>query len=141
MVSDTLPVAAAPYMPHGEPMVLVDKLHSIDDTSRVSATLERDMLFMDKNGVMDSVAYIELIAQAVALREGYLRVLEGREIEGFLVGVKRFEVLRKAKAGDELIIEIARLIQFGGELAIITGTVYIEGELVAKGEIKIWEKV
>lgn len=135
----TLPLAAEELVPHRLPMRLVERLLEIDGKNGVvEAEVRSDSPLVNEQGELDDVALIELIAQGYAALKGYLDRLEARPVrQGFLVGIKRFDRLRTARAGERLRVEIRTLAELD-DFAVAAGEVRHGADLVARGEIKVW---
>mgnify|MGYP001256877508 FL=1 len=134
-----LPLDAEDLVPHRRPMRLVDRLLSIEGKNGVvEADVSSDCPLVDADGVLESIALIELIAQGYAALKGYLDRLENKPVrQGVLVGIKKLVCMEPAKVGDRLKIEIKTL----GELddfAVAEGQIWCADKLVARGEIKVW---
>jgi predicted hotdog family 3-hydroxylacyl-ACP dehydratase len=135
-----LPVDVARIIPHKPPMLLIDRLLEIKERSSVSElTVRDDMIFVDQNGHLDDASYPEIISQAVAAQEGFRR-FGGRNplIEGFLLGIKNLEIFGDSFVGDTLRISLYKKAKFG-DFGILNGEVYKDDELIARGEIKVWQ--
>ncbi len=128
-------------IPHHGSMRFVDKIiYLADREAHVSFKIPENSPFIDKNGFIDEVVFLEMIAQAMATYAGVTgNSTPEKPLKGFLLGCKNFEVLGKAKSGDVLIIKGREQAAFG-EFSIIDGSVYKDGALLASGEIKIWEE-
>ena len=135
-----LPVDVARVIPHKPPMLLIDRLLEVKERASVSEmTVREDMLFVDEHGKLDDASYPEIISQAVAAQEGFRR-FGGRNplIEGFLLGIKKLEILGNSHVGDTLRISLYKTAKFG-DFGILNGEVYKGEELIARGEIKVWQ--
>jgi radical SAM protein with 4Fe4S-binding SPASM domain len=135
-----LPVDVARVIPHKPPMLLIDRLLEVKERASVSElTVREDMIFVDENGHLDDASYPEIISQAVAAQEGFRR-FGGRNplIEGFLLGIKNLEILGNSFVGDTLRISLHKKAKFG-DFGILNGEVHKDQELIARGEIKVWQ--
>jgi predicted hotdog family 3-hydroxylacyl-ACP dehydratase len=135
-----LPVDVARVIPHKPPMLLIDRLLEVKERASVSElTVREDMIFVDENGHLDDASYPEIISQAVAAQEGFRR-FGGRNplIEGFLLGIKNLEILGNSFVGDTLRISLNKKAKFG-DFGILNGEVHKDQELIARGEIKVWQ--
>jgi len=135
-----LPIDAARVVPHKPPMLLIDNLLEVMERASVSEmTVRADMIFVSPEGELDDAAYPEIISQAIAAQEGF-RKSGNRcpELEGFLLGVKKMELFSRARVGDTLRISVFKAAKFG-DFGIIEGEVHRGDELVAKGELKVWQ--
>ena len=135
-----LPVDAARVVPHKPPMLLIDNLLEVKERASVSEmTVRDDMIFVGDDGFLDEAAFPEIISQAIAAQEGF-RKLGSRspELEGFLLGLKKLEIFSRARVGDTLRITVFKAARYG-DFGIIEGEVRRGDELVAKGELKVWQ--
>ncbi len=135
-----LPIDVSRFMPHKPPMLLVDRLLEIGDrTSLCEMTVRGDMIFVGEDGRLDDASFPEIISQAVAAQEGFRRIASRNPLlEGFLLGVKKLEILGTARVGDSLRISLYKASRFG-DFGILEGTVMNGDTLIARGEIKVWQ--
>ncbi|MFA5072964.1 MAG: radical SAM protein [Nitrospirota bacterium] len=134
-----LPVDAARVVPHKPPMLLLDRLLEVKERTAVSEmTVRKDMIFVDKHEKLNETSYPEIMSQALAAMEGFrtLNSLNPHQ-EGFLLGIKKFEILGSAYVGDVLRITISKIAKLG-DFGIIRGEVTNEGTVIARGELKVW---
>ena len=135
-----LPTDVGRVIPHKAPMLLIDQLLEVRERASVSEmTVRDDMIFVDENGHLDEASYPEIISQAGAAQEGFRR-FGGRNplIKGFLLGIKNLEIMGDAFVGDTLRIALYKKTRFG-DFGILNGEVYKGEELIACGEIKVWQ--
>ncbi len=135
-----LPVAAEKLVPHKAPMLLIDRLLEMKERSSVSEmTVKADSIFVNGTGTLDDASYPEIISQAIAAQEGF-RKLGSRETqpEGFLLGIKKLEVLGKARIGDTLRISVVKTAKYG-DFGIVNGEVRRNGDVIARGEVKVFQ--
>jgi len=135
----TLPMPAETFIPHRLPMRLVDTLLSWAGTSaEIEAVPGADCILVGADGTLDQTALVELMAQSYAVVRGYDDLLHDNEIsEGYLVGVRKFQVTGRARAGERLLVRINTVGTFEG-FAVADGEIEREGEIIAKGTIKLW---
>jgi len=135
-----LPVSVSRFIPQQPPMQVVDKLNSIGErTANVSVTISNDMLFVRDDGTLDETAYIELIAQSIAAHAGFKQSGgNAQAVDGFLLGAKNLEIFSTARIGDTLEISVFKYARFG-DFGIFKGQVFRGQELLAQGEVKVWE--
>jgi radical SAM protein with 4Fe4S-binding SPASM domain len=139
---DRLPMAMEGVIPQSAPMRVIDELLTMGERKGTAAvTVKPDMLFIDKNGLLDEVVYTEMIAQTMAALSFFEKKDSGRARgEGFLIGAKKVVTHTRAHAGDRLIIAVTKETKFG-DFGIVHGTVTCNGALVAEGEIKVYERI
>ena len=135
-----LPSPAAPFAPQKAPMFLVDTLLSVTGGDAVAeACVRKEWPFVDDSGALDDLAFLELIAQTKAVHYGYsTRHHPGPLARGLLLGARNLEIRGAARAGDRLTIRIVQT-SFFDEYIVLNGIVEREGEVLAAGEIRVWE--
>ncbi len=138
-MSNKLPIEAEDLIPHRLPMRMIDRLLEIDGKDGVvEALIAADCPLVSAEGWLEDAALIELLAQAYATVKGYCDLLEDKPVKlGFLVGIKKVDRLLSAQRGDRLKININTLVELG-DFAVAEGEVWRGGELLARGEIKVW---
>lgn len=136
------PVSAEGLIPHEGPMKLVDRLLSVGErVAEVEREIRADDPFVNDDGSLESVAYVELIAQAAALMNGFRQSGGGLgEPQGYLIGARNLEILGAARCGDTLRIRVFKATQFG-DFGIVEGQVFRGEQVLARGEIKVWQPV
>ncbi len=134
-----LPVDAARVVPHKPPMLLIDRLLELRERESISEmTVRQDMVFVSENGKLDEASYPEIISQALAAMEGFREVgSRNPQQEGYLLGIKNFEILGSARVGDILRIVIYKVAKLG-DFGIIRGEIRKENTIIAHGELKVW---
>ena len=134
-----LPVTVDMLLPHRLPMCLVDRLVEFDDNSGVvEACIGLDSFLVDKDGALDRVVFIELIAQSYAAVKGYSDLLGGKEIKkGFLVAAKQIELNGRAAPGDLLRIRVSTTGVIG-DFNIADGVITKGDMVLASGNITVW---
>ena len=137
-----LPADAAQFAPQEAPMRLVDKLVSVGDDEAVAETLVRaGDPFVSRTGMLDSAAYLEMIAQTVAILHGFqTRGRSGSAACGMLLGARNLDIRGIARVDDLLEIQIRQSANFG-EFSVLTGSISRNGEVLASGEIKVWKNL
>jgi predicted hotdog family 3-hydroxylacyl-ACP dehydratase len=100
-------------LPHAGPMVLLDRVISVDEDSLLAEVCIRsDSLFCNGGGVGAWVG-IEYMAQAIGAWAGYTAQLRGEPVKlGFLLGTRRYECRRPIfLLGSVLRVHVQRLFQ------------------------------
>lgn len=135
-----LPVDAARVVPHKPPMLLIDNLLEVKERASVSEmTVREEMIFVDADGYLDDAALPEIISQAIAAQEGFRKLgNRGQEMEGFLLGLKKLEIFSRVRVGETLRITVFKAAKYG-DFGIIEGEIHRGDELVARGELKVWQ--
>ena len=119
---------------------MVGKLLETDENNtRSSFIINADNVFV-KNGFFQEAGLMENIAQTAALRAGYLAKIENKPVAvGYIGAVSNFEVFSLPKAGDEIMTEIAAQNQIF-DITVLQGKVWLNDELVAQCEMKVFSK-
>jgi len=135
-----LPVGVDRLIPQQSPMRVIDTLNKVAErTAEVNVTIPNDMLFVREDGTLDEAIYLELIAQGIAALAGFKELGKtGKVVDGFLLGAKKLEILGSAHIGDTLTVSIYEYASFG-DFAIIKGKISRGEDLLAQGEIKVWQ--
>ena len=130
----TLPIDAELLVPHRRPVCMIDRLVEYRDESGIVEALVRSgNLLVGEDGILDRIAFMELIAQAYAAFKGYHDMLHEKPVKkGFLVVVKHMECKGEAFLGDLLRINVSTVSEVGG-FAIAEGTVTRNDEVLASG--------
>ena len=94
----SLPMPAEMLVPHRPPILVIERLLEFNDTKGVvESCMHPDSIFARKDGSIEQVTMVEIIAQSFAAVKGYADLLEGKPIsKGFLVGVKRLNIFGMA---------------------------------------------
>jgi predicted hotdog family 3-hydroxylacyl-ACP dehydratase len=130
--------AAVENIPQKGPMRLIDTLdHAENDSAIASTKIKEDMIFLRENGIMDDVAYAEMISQAIAAFNCFKGVEQPDAGEWLLVGIENLEVKKSACIGDTLKISVKKQTELGS-FSVIEGVVKRKEELLAKGKLKLF---
>jgi predicted hotdog family 3-hydroxylacyl-ACP dehydratase len=135
----SLPIDAEQLVPHRRPVCMIDRLVEYrDESGVVEALIRSGNILVGEDGVLDCIAYMELIAQAYAAFKGYRDMLHEEPVKkGFLVVVKHMECKREAFLGDILRINVLTISEVGG-FAVAEGTVTRDDEVLATGGLTLW---
>lgn len=137
---DFLPMPVASLIPQQTPMQLVDRLLSIGEReAEVETVIAEDNPFLNDAGELESAAYIEIIAQAIAAYNGFHLRNRAEKPEGLLMGGKDIKIHSKAHRGNRLVTTVRKAHKLGN-FGIIEGRIERDGECLAEGEIKVYHK-
>jgi radical SAM protein with 4Fe4S-binding SPASM domain len=133
-----LPAPVDDLIPQQPPMRIVDVITSFGErTGEMAVTVAASMPFVGEDGVLDEAAYIEIMAQSVAAMNGFRQIgSSAPSLDGLLLGVRDFEILGLARVGDYLKITVEETARYG-DFHVMRGEVARDGEVLARGEIKI----
>ena len=130
------PMPADALVPHRPPSRMVVSLDAVSErAATLTARADADSPHC-RDGVLTEAAHIEVMAQATAALHGY----RSSSRRGMLVGAKDVEITRPVAAGETVTVTLhkeASLEPFG----VIRAEVWRQdGQLVSKGELKIWHE-
>jgi len=130
-------------IPHAGPMVLLDRVISVDQESLCAEVrIRSNSLFCDGDGVGAWVG-LEYMAQAIGAWAGYTGQLRGEPVKlGFLLGTRRYECSRPAFAlGSMLEVRIQRVFQ--NENGLGSFECYIDDEegRIASASVTVFQPV
>ena len=139
--TSSLPADASTLLPHAHPMLLVDRIMTVNDdekSSIVEAIIKPDCPFLSSDNLLNPEALAEVMAQAAAAQHGYnLARNNENEEEGFIVGIRKFCIKGTVKVKD--ILEVS--VKLGPEiesLSVVYSTVRCKKREVASAELTVW---
>ena len=128
---------AAKYLPHAQPMVLIDEIVSVDERSAVAQSeIRQDHLFLREDGKLERSSFLELMAQCFAAGACLLATKQAPRL-GYLAAVKDFLILADIYLGDLVLIKTNLLAQVA-EILVVDGQICRKEELVSKANFKIF---
>lgn len=127
----------ASYIPQKAPFIMVDNLiHATPEKIETDFLVLEGNIFLE-DGILREFALIENIAQSSAVG---LVVLEkfghGRPVEGFMGGISKLKVFDLPKVNDT-IYTIVTLVTQMGNMFLMKGENYVNGEKVLECEVKL----
>jgi predicted hotdog family 3-hydroxylacyl-ACP dehydratase len=127
-------------IPQRPPFVMIDQLLRCDDISSTTALCVREDNVLINNGELSEAGLVENIAQTAAAGVGYLASQTSQPIlTGYIGAIKNLEVFNLPKVGEFIETEVA-VKNHIFDVTIISGSVTLRGELIAKCEMKIFIK-
>ena len=119
-------------------MLLVSSLVKREETvGIIEATVPESGPMINDGAVLDEYL-VEIVAQSMAVIDGYDAMCAGKPPSGgLLVGLKRFSILSVPYPGQKLDIMLRKLIEFG-PMTVMEGTVTAGSTILASGELKVW---
>jgi 3-hydroxyacyl-[acyl-carrier-protein] dehydratase len=128
-------------IPHRAPFLWIDRVEELEPGERCVAVKlvdPADPIFaghFPARAILPGVLLIEAVAQTAGVMLGSAAPQAGSGI-ALLAAVNRFKFLKPVTPGQELRIETKKLTE-AGKLACIGGTVWVDGEMVASGELSV----
>lgn len=135
--------APAELLPHAPPMVLLDAIEETTAAHTVATALVRKDHPLVRDGVLSTVAALELVAQAAAARRGLqLRGRGDAPRVGFVVGAPRVELLVPSMAVGARLRVLVRPVGEEHEegLRVLEGEVEADGVVVARVTVQVVER-
>ena len=126
-------------LPQRPPFVMIDCLTHFDDVLTASRfQVKADNIFMGDDGVLNSCALAENIAQTCAARMGYINqyILKDKVKLGFIGDIKHLKIWREARAGEELRTEI-EVMQEVLQMTLVKARVKVGEETIVTADMKI----
>jgi 3-hydroxyacyl-[acyl-carrier-protein] dehydratase len=128
-------------IPHRPPFLWIDRVEELEPGVRCVAVKfvdPADPIFaghFPAQPILPGVLLIEAVAQTAGVMLGSAAPQGSGEL-ALLAAVNRFKFFKPVTPGRELRIETKKLTD-AGKMAYITGTVYVDGEIVASGELSV----
>lgn len=132
-------------IPHRPPFLWIDRVEELDPGVRCVAVKfvdPADPIFaghFPAKPILPGVLLIEAVAQTAGVMLGSAAPHgpgSGGGQLALLAAVNRFKFLKPVTPGQELRIETKKLTD-AGPMAYISGTVWVDGEMVASGELSV----
>ncbi len=131
------PVSARDLIPHRLPVRLIRRLVDFDGETAVLESILPSECPLFRSG-LPNVAILELMAQGYAAFKGYLDIMNNRPISrGYLVGIRRFDVLSDVDPVDRLRVMVKPAGSFN-DFYLAEAHVAAGGLAVATGSLKLW---
>ena len=131
-------------IPHRAPFLWIDRVEELEPGERcvaVKCVDAADPIFaghFPAKAIVPGVLLIEAVAQTAGVMMGSAGSSEAEAGAGIalLAAVNQFKFLKPVTPGQELRIETKKLTEVG-KLVCIGGAVWVDGEMVASGELSV----
>jgi 3-hydroxyacyl-[acyl-carrier-protein] dehydratase len=132
-------------IPHRPPFLWIDRVEELEPGVRCVAVKfvdPADPIFVGHfpaKPILPGVFLIEAVAQTAGVMLGSSGFKVATEDSGgvaLLAAVNRFKFLKPVTPGRTLRVETKKLTEIG-QMACVGGTVSVDGEIVAKGELSV----
>lgn len=138
------------YLPHREPMLMVDKhLELTDSLVRTQFLIKESNIFVNKHLFVES-GLIENIAQTCSIIVGSSYFSENDEVGendsdviGFISGIKNINIHQLPKVNDVLLSSAILISRFDGNgfsICTMTGEIYSNNVLLLNCELNLFIK-
>ena len=125
-------------IPQREPMVMVDKFFGLDDRDSFAGLTVTTANLFCCDGVLCEEGIIEHFAQSAAARIGFLFVQNKKSVPvGFIGAVSKFAVYSYPSVGSEL-WTVVSIVQEVGNITLVRVQSWVEDQLIAEGDLKIY---
>jgi 3-hydroxyacyl-[acyl-carrier-protein] dehydratase len=128
-------------IPHRPPFLWIDRVEELEPGVRCVAVKfidPADPIFaghFPAKPILPGVLLIEAVAQTAGVMLGSAAP-QGSGNLALLAAVNRFKFFKPVTPGRELRIETKKLTD-AGKMAYVSGTVFVDGEMVASGELSV----
>jgi len=128
-------------IPHRPPFLWIDRVEELEPGVRCVAVKFVDPAnpifagHFPAKPILPGVLLIEAVAQTAGVMLGSAAP-QGSGNLALLAAVNRFKFFKPVTPGRELRIETKKLTD-AGKMAYISGTVFVDGEIVASGELSV----
>jgi len=129
-------------IPHRPPFLWIDRIEELEPGVRCVAVKfvdPADPIFaghFPTKPIVPGVLLIEAVAQTAGVMLGSVASQVAGGGVALLAAVNRFKFFKPVTPGRELRIETKKLTD-AGQMAYISGTVWVDGEMVASGELSV----
>jgi 3-hydroxyacyl-[acyl-carrier-protein] dehydratase len=129
-------------IPHRAPFLWIDRVEELDPGVRCVAVKfvdPADPIFVGHfpaKPILPGVFLIEAVAQTAGVMLGSAGPPASRGGVALLAAVNRFKFLKTVTPGQNLRVETKKLTEVG-QMACIGGTVWVDGVMVASGELSV----
>ncbi|MDB5258261.1 MAG: hydroxymyristoyl-ACP dehydratase [Chitinophagaceae bacterium] len=126
------------YLPQRDPFVMVESLWLNNETTTVTSLTIDSTNCLAENGFFTESGLLENMAQTAAVRVGYGFIEAGLEVPvGFITAIKDLKVHAYPKVGDVIYTE-AEHVNDVMNFSIVKGRVYVNQELMAEAEVRVF---
>ncbi len=128
-------------IPHRSPFLFIDRVEELEPGTRCVAWMlidPEDAIFsghFPTRPILPGVLIIEAVGQTAAVMMA-ASAPQGTIGNALLAAVNRFKFFKPVMPGQKVRIETTKLTE-AGTMAYIGGTVYVDGEIVASGELSV----
>ncbi len=135
-----LPMPVEDLIPQKRGMRLVSFLLKVEERyAQVQSCFSDKSPFIKKDGTLEEIAYMEIMAQSAAVMDGFLKFdTDAPKPRGFLIGGQDIRIHAKTRAGEKLITDIRKTVRFGN-FGILSARIMCRNRIIAEGEIKIYQ--
>ncbi len=129
-------------IPHRAPFLWIDRVEELEPGVRCVAVKfvdPADPIFVGHfpaKAILPGVFLIEAVAQTAGVMLGSAGPQASGGGVALLAAVNRFKFLKTVTPGQNLRVETKKLTEVG-QMACIGGTVWVDGEMVASGELSV----
>lgn len=132
------------YLPHEKPMVMIEKVHLIDDQQCIcSVQTHQDGIlspFLNNNGTLPNFYAIELMAQTIGVWNGYHSLKNNKKCNlGMLLGGRTIKTTSPTFPSDSFLIIEANLVLRDNKLANFDCTISIDQQCYVTGKLNVYE--
>ncbi|OCG21458.1 MULTISPECIES: ApeP family dehydratase [unclassified Gilliamella] len=132
------------YLPHEEPMVMLEKVHLIDDEQCIcSVQVNKNGIlapFLNEDNALPNLYAVELMAQTIGVWNGYHGIINNKKPQlGMLLGGRTIKTSLPTFPHESDLIIQANLVLFDSKLAIFDCQIKINEQCVVSGKLNVYE--
>lgn len=132
---NSIPIPAAPFLPHKPPMAMIDSILEIRPNGRATAHIRPDNRFLNSDGILDRTVVPELVGQATAAINTCRN--QGVVAQGFLALARDIQIFHDIHVNDDIVINLREESPVENWSVITFDIQTVNNTLCAKGEISV----
>ncbi|WP_295892010.1 hotdog family protein [uncultured Vibrio sp.] len=128
-------------LPHDEPMILIDRVLSIDvDSIRAQVDIgSKNPFYNEETQTIPAYVGIEFMAQAIAAWSGYHAIAQSEQPPiGFLLGSRRYHTLCDAFSNGQVIDIYAEQVMESNGMAVFSADLEHQGVKIATAQLNVY---
>lgn len=135
-----LPMMANSLVPHEKPMQVISRLLKANEIyGEVEAIVDGNSIFVDKDGSVEDVILLEMMAQSAAAVTGFQNYSSNKQHKGLLVGAKDIIIEGRVYIKTPVLIQMTKKAQFS-RFQIFNAVIKTKDKKIAQGEIKVFKE-
>jgi|LSQX01.1.fsa_nt_gb predicted hotdog family 3-hydroxylacyl-ACP dehydratase len=131
------PITIESLIPHRDRMKLIDEIVDITDHSAITRTTVSSRLPLYRDGHVDSLIIIEIVAQTAAVHVSWRKDTTGKAGGGLLAGVKNADFFMERVPLQTILTTTVKPLYSADGYTVLEGTVQAEKDLVGRVEIQV----
>jgi predicted hotdog family 3-hydroxylacyl-ACP dehydratase len=136
-----LPLPIEELVPHRAPMLLLDRVMNVTETTVVAEfTVRSDMPLLNAQGDLPAWVGIEIMAQTIAAWSGYQERIAGFEPQiGFLLGTRKYDTNVSAFSSGAVLHVTAELVFRDGPMGVFDCAIACDDAVIASARLTTYQ--